>query len=481
MEAREKDGIFREGKEKSLELELGGKMFYRVILGYHEEVAVIGNHKTWIMGKTALLAFAIILLMSFLLSVTFSAGAASSSRASSGASSTATKRAEGRSTAQGKSLRIQGLREAPDGSQPDSSDPARSAGSLGGKGKRGFSGTVPEGKGSMLPPPGPGLGGPLQRDLLMHPPASRRSKLDGRAAPGPYSAPDENPSARRSRSAGVGSSVGDTPNVRRRAPVSINFERVIQACLYRDGRWLLPNQPEYQAGQVLGSLSPTFITGAMTVTAGARPDRQTVVNWSGLRRAVRKMAGKSAFDIVLDLRHYPRPEEIVSQMAATASLFEAEAWTLQGLSSASGKRTNVLRAAVVEARRQGRRVGGYLDGGSPSSVDLDYLLVHYEDAIENSAWRAPGMAGEGDAQVILVAGSAKGPPGSGFAMGKTPAERRLMVMRASRSQKDGLAFAYPVFGPMADRDRAYNSLRDEFMLDTVRRGMRAHNAGSSPK
>ena len=46
-----------------------------------------------------------------------------------------------------------------------------------------------------------------------------------------------------------------------------------------------------------------------------------------------------------------------------------------------------------------------------------------------------------------------------------------MVMRAAKAQKDGLFLAYPVFGPMAGPDQAYNALRDEFMFDTVRRGL----------
>ena len=50
-----------------------------------------------------------------------------------------------------------------------------------------------------------------------------------------------------------------------------------------------------------------------------------------------------------------------------------------------------------------------------------------------------------------------------------------MVMRAAKAQKDGLFLAYPVFGPMAGPDQAYNALRDEFMIDTVRRSLQARN------
>ena len=49
-------------------------------------------------------------------------------------------------------------------------------------------------------------------------------------------------------------------------------------------------------------------------------------------------------------------------------------------------------------------------------------------------------------------------------------------MRAAKAQKDGLFLAYPVFGPLATGDRAYDALRDEFMLDTLKRCMRTQNS-----
>ena len=253
----------------------------------------------------------------------------------------------------------------------------------------------------------------------------------------------------------------------------LRFDRVIQACLYRDSRWLLPEQEEYPAGQVLGSLLPTFITGAMSVTADASPDRQTAVNWSGLRRAVRKQAEDAAFDIVLDLRQYTRPGDLAAQMSRTASQFEAEAWTLLGASTIARKKPDLLRAAIEEARRQGRKVGGFVDGGGLAPAGLDYILVSYEHGGRIPARPGSGPGARPTPAVIMVAGSAQGPPGKGFAQGITPAERRLMVMRASKAQKQGLVFAFPVFGPMSGPDRAYNALRDEFMIDTVRRGLQA--------
>ena len=250
---------------------------------------------------------------------------------------------------------------------------------------------------------------------------------------------------------------------------------MIQACLYRGNRWLLPGQEEYPAGQVLASLAPSFITGAMTITADTPPDRQTAVNWAGLRRAVRGQAGDPAFDIVLDLRQFTRAGDVAALMSRTASLLDAEAWTLLGVSTVARKRPDLLRIAIDEARRQGRKVGGFVDGGGVPPAGLDYVLIPYEHGGKPPARPASGPSVKGSPPVIIVAGAAQGPPGKGFALGITPAERRIMVMRATRAQKAGLIFAYPVFGPMAGPDRAYNALRDEFMLDTVRRSLQARN------
>ena len=305
---------------------------------------------------------------------------------------------------------------------------------------------------------------------------AKRSILNGRALPNSYGpSPSQPESSRDSGASGAPPGPGRPDGGGGRAlPAAARFDRVIHACLYRDKRWLLPEQREYPAGQALASLAPTFVTGAMSVTANTAPDRQTIINWSGLRRAVRNQAGDTAFDIVLDLRQYARPGELVTQMARTASLLDAEAWTLMGASDVARRRPELLAAAINEARRQDRKVGAYLDGSSVPQAGLDYILLSYEHGGKLPTRRA-GSGGKGGPPVIVVAGSFHGPPGSGFARGITPAERRLMVMRAAKAQKNGLIFAYPVFGPMAGPDQAYNALRDEFMIDTVRRGMRAQN------
>lgn len=341
-------------------------------------------------------------------------------------------------------------------------------------GPGGFPGD-PSGRGSA-PPPGWGLSpSPAPRAA-----SPGRSILNGRAIPGPYSQPDSSLSGRSRRpGASFGTSSGGASGPKTNAAPVPRFERTIHACLYRDNRWLLPEQPEYPVGRALASLSPTFVTGAMRVTAGATPDRQTVINWAGLRRAVRGRGNDTAFDIVLDLRQYDRPGDLAAHMAGVAARLDAEAWTLLGCAEAARRRPELLRAAIDEARRQGRAVGALTEDGRAPAAGLAYLLVPYEHGGRLPAWRVAG-SGKAGPPVIVVAGSAQGPPGSGFAREITPAQRRIMVMRAAKAQKNGLYLAYPVFGPMAGPDHAYNALRDEFMFDTVRRGL-ASGPEKAPK
>lgn len=348
-------------------------------------------------------------------------------------------------------------------------------------GPGGFPGD-PSGR-SSLSPGAPGLNGARQSPAASAQPSSRRSILNGRAPAGPYGPSSSLSGNSRETDVSGPSSGPEKPGVTgaRALPAPLRFDRVLHACLYRDKRWLLPGQREYPAGQAIASLLPTFVTGAMSVTAGVTPDRRTIINWSGLRRAVRKQADGAAFDIVLDLRQYARPGDLVAQMARTASLLDAEAWTLMGASEAARRRPELLRAAVDEARRQGRKVGAYLDKGPLPQIRLDYILLYYEHGGAFPGYGASGIGGNGGPPVIVVAGSAHGPPGSGFARGITPAERRLMVMRAAKARKHGQVFAYPVFGPMSGPDQAYNALRDEFMMDTVRRGLRGQYAAGSIK
>jgi hypothetical protein len=274
--------------------------------------------------------------------------------------------------------------------------------------------------------------------------------------------------------AASGRTMPPAPRRSGRPAPELRFERAIHACLYRNDHWLLPGQREYPVGQTLASLSPTFVAGAMLVTAGTAPDARAIRNWSGLRRAVRRSSGKAAFDIALDLRQYARAEDLRAQMARTASALEAEAWTLLGLSAVGGRRSELLRAAAEEARRQGRRLGAFVRHAGESFAGLEYRML----PCERGGALPPAPAAPDEAPLIMVMGSAAGPPGSGFARGITPAERRITMLRASRAQKGRLFLAYPVFGPMAGSDRAYNALRDEFMLDAVRRALQERSAAA---
>lgn len=284
----------------------------------------------------------------------------------------------------------------------------------------------------------------------------------------PFYRPDSGLPERRNRRSGSPEGTRDGGR-KAQAVAPLQLDRVVQACLYRDGRWLLPGQDEYPAGQALGGLAPSFVTGAIRVTAGVAPDRNTRVNWAGLRRAVRRGAPGAAFDIVLDLRQYRHARELQAHMARVGEALEAEAWTLLGAAAVVRARPELLRAAVAEARRQGRRVGAFAAFRMPELRDMDYLLAVLG---RSSAFAPEKGVPEGSAPavpVILLAADPEIPSGSAFARGKTPAERRLMVIAASKAQAAGLRFAHPLFGPMATEDRAYNALRDEFMLDTLRR------------
>ena len=266
---------------------------------------------------------------------------------------------------------------------------------------------------------------------------------------------------------------------------SLSFDRVAQACLYKGSDWLLPGQPEFGVGQTLAALSPSFVTGAMVLDPGQLPGASIVSNWAGLRRAVRKSGRETAFDLQLDIAQFRKPADIALYMTEAGALLPAEGWTFLGVAHMARSAPAVLQEAVIEARRQGRKAGAIVDGGNVPS-GFDYLIVPYGTggkdldqriAAAKRAGRAPG-AGSGP-NVIVVSGSLTRQPGAGFAWEKTPAERRRMVIEGSKRQTREVAFAYPLFGPMAGPSRAYNALHDEFMLDTVKRSIEKHNTGSS--
>ena len=258
-----------------------------------------------------------------------------------------------------------------------------------------------------------------------------------------------------------------------------HFERTVQACLFRGNEWLLPHQDPADVVETMAAFAPTFISGAFCLAPGESLDPEIAEWWLDLRAAMQQANSVVNFDLVMDLHGYASADDAVRRMQEAAAVLPAEAWTFTGV--AVEKRVPGLLAAVIaEAHSQGRTAGALLGPGE-SVPGLDYAVVSYGNGGKDLGRRiaeaaaSQGASGKKKLPVILWNGAAGQSPGEGFAVGKTPAQRRLQVMDAAKMQKKGVAYAYPVFGPLAAENKAYDSLRDEFMIDTLRRCMQAQN------
>ncbi len=303
-------------------------------------------------------------------------------------------------------------------------------------------------------------------------------------------------------------SLADSPGAREEpaaprmvfVPVSVRgagprFERAVHACLFDGDGWLLANESETGAGETLARFSPTFVQGGMRLRAGTLPSAETAMRWNALRATLQQANSTVGFDIVLDLRGYSSPEAVTEDMRKAGALLESEAWTFLGAERAAGLSPALVAAAVDEAHAQGRSVGIALSGEG-GYMGQDYSLVCYgngggslDERIRAGGKRAdfaaagaagrsggvPGRASKTPLPVLVLSGASFSPNGEGFAMGKTPSQRRIMVMKAAKAQKKGVWYAFPVFGPLASEDKAYDAGRDEFMLDTIERAMQENN------
>ena len=264
----------------------------------------------------------------------------------------------------------------------------------------------------------------------------------------------------------------------------ISFGKTVQAVQFANNQWLLPDKTRAEAAEILAGLNPQFIIGTIRLEPGQPVATATISAWHNLRNTVRKANPAAGFDVVVDLRRYSTPEAVTQHLRESAAKLTAEAWTFDAVSTVFEAKPAIFRAALEEARKQGRLVGGIVYGGSIPQ-GLDYVMLSTGPRAEGlnrgtpAASRVVTMRAPGGGPLPVIALSGTGTaPGEGFAMGKTPAERRQLVLLAAKAQKKDSAFAYPVFGPLAMNNRAYDASRDEFMLDTIRRCLRLYNGGN---
>ena len=263
----------------------------------------------------------------------------------------------------------------------------------------------------------------------------------------------------------------------------VSFGKTVQAVQFANNQWLLPEKTRAEVAEIVAGLAPQFITGSIRLEPGQPVATATMSAWHNLRNTVRKANPAAGFDVVIDLRRYSTPEAVTQHLRESAGKLTAEAWTFDAVSTVFEAKPAIFRAALEEAHRQGRLVGGIVYGGSIPQ-GLDYVMLSSGAKAEGLNRGTPASArvvtmrarGGGPMPVIAISGTGTA-PGEGFVMGKTPAERRQLVLQAARAQKKDSAFAYPVFGPLAMSNRAYDASRDEFMMDTIHRCLRMYNGG----
>ncbi len=271
----------------------------------------------------------------------------------------------------------------------------------------------------------------------------------------------------------------------RNTPLSLRgnapqFPRTVTACLFRGNEWMLPHQLPMDAVAVLEELNPSFVIGTIFLEADQPVSEKTATVLQEIRFRLQSGNGVTGFDLTLDLRSFTTKESLIAFMRGTMSKLTMECWTFIGMEEILRSRPELAEAAKAEARAHGMAVGAVITGAD-AIADLDYAVVSYDDG-DRLAERVQRAGTGRNAKnkriripVLVRPGTENLLSGNAFALNKTPAQRRRMVTKAAEQQGGNVWFAYPVFGPSADTDRSYDALRDEFMMDTVKRCMAAFN------
>ncbi len=261
----------------------------------------------------------------------------------------------------------------------------------------------------------------------------------------------------------------------------LDFRRSLQIDLSNGADWMLKHQSLQGVGDIAFDLGPSYVSGVLRLEAGVLPEAVARDSLRSLREQLQDLKPKTAYDVEIDLRNYETPEAVAAHMRAVASLVPAETWLLGGVSGIWQTRPGFFDAAKAEARAQGRRLGVMLFYGSPVPPGVDFAVISGLDGEEETRRQIAIIRRDNQALPILVQLSedsfaAEDGNGYSFVHKKTPAERRMLIMDLAKLQSEpGVYLLYPLFGPEYPAGRAYDSTRDEFMLDTIRRMMEKYN------
>ena len=251
------------------------------------------------------------------------------------------------------------------------------------------------------------------------------------------------------------------------------FQRIIQARLYHNGNWTLPDasQTPVTVGRTLASLRPSFVTGLLRVTDHGDLSHAEEEAFLAIRSAVQASSKYCRFDVVLNVGDERSADLIVRHLKEITVRLHPDAWTFYISPDNTSVNPDVLEEGIAAAHAAGQMVG--YDG--PLSLvpeGIDYLVIRAWDLKVNKR-QIDLLKANRHVPLIVEIPTTFGnqpPPEVDSYVNELSSQDRAasLTLLAENQNAWGYRFAYPVFYPLCPAKHAFDATKDSILMVTIR-------------
>ncbi len=191
-----------------------------------------------------------------------------------------------------------------------------------------------------------------------------------------------------------------------RASRGAMFSRVVLARLYQHSTYTLAKYDPKAAGEQLGKLRPTYVSGLWRLDKDDAIEDGVIRGYDAARRSVRTSTRNNVwFDVVLNANDYATEAEVVGRMSRIRDAFierKLDVPEIFFFDFYSQGKPAVLEAAIRWAHKKGLLVGGNFWGGSYIPKQTDFLALDDHDELDKMFEQAKNLRARHPEYPLLV-------------------------------------------------------------------------------
>jgi len=251
------------------------------------------------------------------------------------------------------------------------------------------------------------------------------------------------------------------------------FRRIVQARLYQGNVWTLEGggQTPLTVARTLSSLQPSFVTGLIRLPEDSMLSSSVVEAFEAVRSAVRASSKSCRFDVFVNLGLEKSPELLTRKMKEATAQIHPDAWTFHVPAESRGLDPELFDSGISFAHANGQMVG--YDG--PLSLipeGVDFIVLRVWDLRMNR--KEVEYLREKERLPLIVQLPGKSERKGRDEVGKyisrmTTVERSQLLTQLAENQGSwGYRLAYPVFYPVSQALKSFDTTKDGSLLITIR-------------